>query len=184
MKNKAYGPNYGKYPFLGIIKNEDFMEENKRLKQNIDELKNRINELERDLRKKTNENQTLNNKVKQYENEIERNKKDKNKLYKEHQSQDLSKEINQYKEKEINYKNEIQQLNNDIQNFQKESKFNLKEKENLSKDPLEFYDIIGNINSIQNVSTDGWNFYMNEEGFKIDQSKDIAERLLIGVMGN
>ena len=60
----------------------------------------------------------------------------------------------------------------------------MKEKENLSKDPLEFYDIIGNINSIQNVSTDGWNFYMNEEGFKIDQSKDIAERLVIGVMGN
>jgi len=184
MKNKAYGPNYGKNPFLGIIKNEDFMEENKRLKQNIDELKNKINELERDLRKKTNENQTLNNKVKQYENEIERFKKDMNKLYKEHQSQDLSKEINQYKEKEINYKNEIQKLNNDIQIFQKESKFNLKEKENLSKDPLEFYDIIGNINSIQNVSTDGWNFYMNEEGFKIDQSQEIAERLVIGVMGN
>ena len=181
-----YAQNYGKYPKTRFqaIKNEDFIEKNKRLTQNIDELKNRINELERDLRKKTNENQTLNNKVKQYENEIERIKKDKNKLYKEHQSQDLSKEINQYKEKEINYKNEIQKLNNDIQIFPKESKFNLKEKENLSKDPLEFYDIIGNINSIQNVSTDGWNFYMNEEGFKIDQSKDIAERLVIGVMGN
>ena len=175
---------YGKRRFQAIIKNEDFMEENKRLKQNIDELKNRINELEGELGIITNENQTLNNKVKQYENEIGRIKKDKNKLYKELQSQDLSKEINQYKEKEINYKNEIQLLNNDIQNFQKESKFNLKEKENLSKDPLEFYDIIGNINSIQNVSTDGWNFYMNEEGFKIDQSKDIAERLVIGVMGN
>ena len=180
-----YYPNpYRLYRSKNTPKNEDFKEENKRLKQNIDELKNRINELESDLKKKTNENQTLNNKIKQYENEFEKFKRDKNKLNKENQIQDLSKEINKYKENEKNFKNEIQKLNSDIENIQKDSKFNLKEKENLSKDPLEFYDIIGNINSIQNVCVDGWDFYMNEEGFKIDQSKDIVERLVIGVMGN
>ena len=57
------------------------------------------------------------------------------------------------------------------------------EKENLAKDPLEFYDIIGNINSMKNVKDDGWDFYMNEEGAKISKS-DKEERLVIGVMGN
>ena len=180
----APNPNRYAYRFQNIQKIEDFAEENKRLRQNIDELKNKINELDRDLKKKTNENQTLINKVKQYENEIERFKRDKNKTKLEHQIPDLTKEINQYKENEKNFKNEIQKLNNDIANIQKDTKFNLIEKENLSKDPLEFYDIIGNINSIQNVSINGWDFYMNEEGFKIDQSKDIDERLVIGVMGN
>ena len=68
--------------------------------------------------------------------------------------------------------------------MKKDSKFNNIEKENLSKDPLEFYDIIGNINSMQNVNTDGWDYYMNEEGYNIVQSKDKIERLVIGVMGN
>ena len=177
-------PNRFGYRLHNTPKNEDFAEENKRLRQNIDELKNKINELDRDLKKKTNENQTLNNKVKQYENELERFKRDKIKIKLDHQIPDLTKEINQYKENEKYLKNEIKKLNNDIENIQKDTKFNLIEKENLSKDPLEFYDIIGNINSIQNVSIDGWDFYMNEEGFKIDQSKDIVERLVIGVMGN
>lgn len=41
-----------------------------------------------------------------------------------------------------------------------------------------------NINSMQNVNTDGWNFYMNEEGLNISQSKENPEILAIGVMGN
>ena len=172
-------------------------EENKKLKEDNDKLKEEINELEQELRNKTKENQNLNNQIKQYENqlskkneEIERMKRVKNKLNIDNQNQDLLNQIKQ-KGKETNFQNEkekleqkIKSLTNELENIQKDSKFNMIEKENLSKDPLEFYDIIGNINSIQNVSTDGWNFYMNEEGFKIDQSKDIAERLVIGVMGN
>ena len=53
---------------------------------------------------------------------------------------------------------------------------------NLSK--LEFYNIIANINSMQNVNTDGWDIYMNEEGYNIVQSKDQIDRLVIGVIGN
>jgi hypothetical protein len=40
-----------------------------------------------------------------------------------------------------------------------DSKYHLDEKENLSKDPLEFYDIIGNINSTQN----GWLGFLYEQ---------------------
>ena len=53
---------------------------------------------------------------------------------------------------------------------------------NLSK--LEFYNIIANINSMQNVNTNGWDIYMNEEGYNIVQSKDKIDRLVIGVIGN
>ena len=188
-----------KIPYKYQEKNEDFIEnEKEKLKLDIDIMKYKINELEKELIKKTRENQNLYNKIKLYEaqlskksEEIERIKKKKNKLYIVHQNHFLLNENNQNKKEERNYKKEIEKLeqtikllNNKIENSQKDSYFKIFEKENLSKDPLEFYDIIGNINSIQNVSTDGWDFYMNEEGAKIDQSKDISERLVIGVLGN
>lgn len=100
------------------------------------------------------------------------------------------KESNQYEEKDKNFIKKIkeleqiiQKLKADMENNQKGSEFNLIEKEKLSKDPLEFYDVIGNINSMKNISINGWDFYMNEEGAKISQLKEIPERLVIGVMG-
>ena len=126
------------------------------------------------------------------ENEIKKERAEKQRI-KSHinqQNQELENQLNQYKEKEINYQKEtekscqkIQQLNDEIEKMKKDL-FNSTEKENLSKDPLEFYNIIGNINSMQNVSIDGWDFYMNEEGYNIIQTKDKTPRLIIGVMGN
>ena len=49
---------------------------------------------------------------------------------------------------------------------------------------LEFYNIIANINSMLNVNKDGWDIYMNEEGYNKVQSKDKIEKLVIGIVGN
>ena len=74
-------------------------------------------------------------------------------------------------------------LKNKIKNL--EIKYdNKREKSKLEKDPLEFYDIIVNINSMQNVSKEGWDIYMNENGKKISELKDNENKLVIGVMGN
>ena len=178
-------------------------------KGNDERLKIELEELNKKLKKEREENQTLNLKIKRLEseklriqrtleekeNEInevkkERAEKKKIKIHINQQNQELENELNQYKEKEINYQKEtekscqkIQQLNDEIENMKKDFKFNSTEKENLSKDPLEFYNIIGNINSMQNVNIDGWDFYMNEEGYNIIQTKDKTPRLIIGVMG-
>ena len=37
---------------------------------------------------------------------------------------------------------------------------------------------------MQNVNTDGWDFYMNKDGYDIVKSTNNIERLVIGVMGN
>ena len=37
---------------------------------------------------------------------------------------------------------------------------------------------------MQNVNTDGWDFYMNKDGCEIIKSTNNIERLVIGVMGN
>ena len=37
---------------------------------------------------------------------------------------------------------------------------------------------------MQNVNTDGWDFYMNKDGCDIVKSTNNIERLVIGVMGN
>ena len=186
------------------------IESDEKLKQNNDQLKIEIEELNNKLKKEREENQSLNFKIKQLENEKlkmkqsleekeneindakkEKAEKKKIKSHINQQNQELENQLNQFKEKEKNYQKEteksyqkIQQLNDEIENMKKDFKFNSTEKENLSKDPLEFYNIIGDINSMQNVNTDGWIFYMNEEGYKIIQSKDKTERLIIGVMGN
>ncbi len=107
----------------------------------------------------------LNNKIKEYEKEIQKLRNE-NKILK------------------VESEQKIKKLNDEIKNMEKLGNVNKKEKENLAKDPLEFYDIIGNINSMKNVKDDGWDFYMNEEGAKISKSETIEERLVIGVMGN
>ena len=88
-----------------------------------------------------------------------------------------------FEEKEQNFLKEIekskltiQRLQNEIDNIKIDSKYHLDEKENPSKDPLEFYDIIGNINSMQNVNTDGWDFYMNKDGCDIVKSTNNIQR--------
>ena len=57
------------------------------------------------------------------------------------------------------------------------------EKQNLGKNPLDFYDIIVNINSMQNIKN-GWEVKINENGKKIIDSKEKMKKLVIGVMGN
>ena len=182
------------------------------MQRSLKEKDNEINHVKKELdelEKEREENQTLNFKIKQLENdklkmqrlfeekenEINNIKREriekKNKLLINNQNQELLNQINQYKESEKSYQKEIekssqkiQQLNDEIENMKKDAKYNSTEKENLSKDPLEFYNIIGDINSMQNVNTVGWDFYMNEEGYNIIQSKEKTERLVIGVMGN
>ena len=57
------------------------------------------------------------------------------------------------------------------------------EKKKLDKNPLEFYDIIVNINSMQNIKN-GWEVEINENGKKIIDSNDKIKKLVIGVIGN
>ena len=57
------------------------------------------------------------------------------------------------------------------------------EKKKLDKNPLEFYDIIININSMQNIKN-GWEIKMSENGKKLIESNERNKKLVIGVMGN
>jgi predicted GTPase len=83
----------------------------------------------------------------------------------------LEKEINILKEKN-------KELNSKIKILDK-----IEEKQNLGKNPLDFYDIIVNINSMQNIKN-GWEVKINENGKKIIDSKEKNKKLVIGVMGN
>ena len=205
---KSQKKNYSnKYRYFGDNKKSD---EDEKLRQNNEQLKNEVKELELKLNKEKSEKQELYLKIKQLENDkskmqklLEENEKQIRDIKKEklernrnkdiigQKNKELENQINQYKENEKNYKEEnekyaekLKKLNDELEKMKKGSEFNTLEKENLSKDPLEFYNIIGNINSMQNVNTDGWDFYMNEEGYKIVESKEKTERLIIGVMGN
>ena len=140
-------------------------QERKQNNYNYELLENKIREYEKNLKEKNATIQELNKKIKNYDSLI--------KQYSERE--------NNWKKKEEESKLNLEKLNNEIQAVKN---YNLEEKEKLEKDPLEFYDIIGNINSIQNVKIDGWEFFMNEEGFKISNSGKNEERLVIGVMGN
>lgn len=57
------------------------------------------------------------------------------------------------------------------------------EKQKLGKNPLDFYDIIVNINSMQNIKN-GWEVKINENGKKIIDSEEKNKKLVIGVIGN
>lgn len=60
----------------------------------------------------------------------------------------------------------------------------MEEKDKLEKDPLEFYDIIVDINSMQDIKREGWKIKMNENGRKLSEDKSQNKRLIIGVLGN
>jgi hypothetical protein len=97
---------------------------------------------------------------------------------------DKLKEIEKKEAEELeNQKKQLELKNHEIKKL-KDKYENIEENKKLEKDPLEFYDIIVDINSIQNIKTDGWKIYMNEKGKKISDDKDNIERLVIGVMGN
>lgn len=166
-KNKimcAVRPHIEKEKEYNIDNNKETNEnENEKLKSKIRYLETKMRELNEELEKKRTDNKKL-----KEENESLKSMPKKN--------DEMSAKINKYKEV-------IQKLKDENTNIKNDSEFKKKEKENLSKDPLEFYDIIGNINSMQNVNTEGWDFYMNENGFNITQSKG-EERLVIGVIGN
>ena len=110
-----------------------------------------------------------------------------------------------------NYKDEIKKINESNQNFlgeidskeqkifelnesikqlkdknEKEQKFfeEYEEKEKLEKAPLEFYDIIVDINSMQKIRTEGWEIRMNEKGKKLTEDKNKKKRIVIGLLGN
>lgn len=84
---------------------------------------------------------------------------------------DLGKELKILKEKNKELNSKIDILNK------------TEEKQKLEKNPLDFYDIIVNINSMQNIKK-GWEIKMNENGKKIIESKEKVKKLVIGVMGN
>ena len=104
-----------------------------------------------------NESQKFKEKEQNFLKEIEESKQAKQRLQNESQKFE-EKEQNSLKEIEKS-KLTIQRLQNEIDNIKIDSKYHLDEKEKLSKDPLEFYDIIGNINSMQN----GWLGFLYEQ---------------------
>ena len=108
--------------------------------------------------------QDLNKKIKQYDSQIKQHIKIENNWKKEKEKLEMN----------------LEKLNNEIQVIKN---YNMGEKEKLEKDPFEFYDIIGNINSMKHVKTDGWEFFLNKEGLKISRAGKIEERLVIGVIG-
>ena len=126
------------------------------------EYQNKVNTLEKNINTLYNEKKILENEKKQFENNSNICKTKFN---------DLEKELNVLKEKNI-------ELNSKINILDK-----TEEKQKLEKNPLDFYDIIVNINSMQNIKK-GWEIKMNENGKKIIESKEKVKKLVIGVMGN
>ena len=61
---------------------------------------------------------------------------------------------------------------------------NQKEQTPLEKSPLEFYDIILDINSIINLKEKGWNVYLSQKGKEIVESEKQHKNFVIGVLGN
>ena len=180
------------------IKNPNYQEEKTNFKKKNNYKKKRNSPIEKEEKKLIFFQDKQENKVDDYNNESLKNKTSEYENYlkqKEDTIQELKKKINKYEskikkyiEEENNWKKEKKELEMNLEKLNSENEavknYNLEEKEKLNKDPLEFYDIIGNINSMQNVSTDGWEFFMNEEGYKISNSEKKENKLVIGVMGN
>ena len=115
----------------------------------------------------------------------------------------IKNEINEFQNKEKKYKEEIKELKEKIKEKEK-TIFNLNEKikenDNEKKqksindnfeaflpkyddsDPLKFYDIIININSIKDI-VKGWPFQMNQKGNEM-YMKNNNKAIKIGVIGN
>jgi hypothetical protein len=189
-KNKEHENNE-----ITLKKNIDSLNEEKRIltkdKEKLEKVKN---ELLKEKEKFEGENKDLLSKNKEYENgEISLKKnidilnEEKKCLIKqlEDQKKELENSLNISKsnlnnlEKEINIlKEKNKELNSKIKILDK-----IEEKQNLGKNPLDFYDIIVNINSMQNIKN-GWEIKINENGKKIIDSKEKNKKLVIGVMGN
>ena len=189
-KNKEYENNE-----ITLKKNINTLDEEKKIlikdKEKLEKVKN---ELLKEKEKFEGENKDLLNKNKEYEkNEIALKKnidilnEEKKNLIKqlEDQKKEFENNLNINKsnlndmEKELNIlKEKNKELNSYIKILDK-----TEEKQKLGKNPLDFYDIIVNINSMQNIKK-GWEVKMNENGKKIIDSKEKNKKLVIGVMGN
>ena len=139
--------------------NKDLMIKNKEYKNNEINLKKDINILNQE---KQDLIQKLEEKNKEFENVSNINKSN---------FIDLEKKLKSLEEKNKELMSLINVLNKN------------EEKKKLDKNPLEFYDIIININSMQNIKN-GWEIKMSENGKKLIESNERNKKLVIGVMGN
>ena len=187
---------------ISIKKHED---QSNQLKEKIDEYQKKENDLNISIKKLEDQNSQLKEEIKEKNDEYQKKENDFNISIKklEDQNSQLKEEINKMKienNKEINDLNKkikdlelkIRELNTDIENLKNEkNKLNdelnkhkkIDEKVKLDKDPLEFYDIIVDINSINGIKKNGWDVLMTEKGKEITEKKK-NKSLVIGVIGN
>ena len=169
-------------------------EENSNLKNDNLKLEEEKKDLIKDKKKMKDENESLMTKNKEYKDKEIILKKNIDILTQE--KQDLIQKLEE-KNKEMENASNINKSNyidlekklNNLEEKNKElmSFINIlnknEEKKKLDKNPLEFYDIIVNINSMQNIKN-GWEVKLNENGKKIIDSNQKIKKLVIGVMGN
>ena len=167
-----------------VKKNKD---ESDKLRESNEELKNKIKQLEDEIKTKEKNELNLKENIKELENKNENFMK----AFEEYKNKEkeiakLEEIIKNNKSKEIDLENKFKSIQ--VEKKKLTSKLseleNIEEKEKLQKDPLEFYDIIVNINSMQNIKREGWEIKMNESGKKISEDKKEKKRLVIGVIGN
>ena len=179
----------------GLIKDKEKLEGEKNvLIKDKEKLEKEKNEILKEKEKIEGENKDLLKKNKEYENneialtkKIEALNKEKNDLIKqleenkkefENNSNISKSNLNDLEKELISLKEKNKELNTYIKILDK-----VEEKQKLEKNPLDFYDIIVNINSMQNIKK-GWEVQINENGKKIIESKEKNKKLVIGVMGN
>ena len=179
-----------------ILKNniDTLNKEKKILIKDKEKLEKMKNELLKEKEKFEGENKDLLRKTKEYENnEISLKKKidilneEKKSLIKqlEDQKKQLENNLNVSKSNINNLEKELNMLKEKNNNLNSEINILKKteEKQKLGKNPLDFYDIIVNINSMQNIKN-GWEVKINENGKKIIDSEEKNKKLVIGVIGN
>lgn len=178
-----------------LIKDKEKLEgENQDLKNNNQKLEEEKIDLKNNKQKLEEEKKDLMIKNKEYKDNEIAFKKDINILTKE--KEDLIQKLKE-KNKEfentcnINKSNYID-LEKQLKSLEEKNKelmdlINIlnknEEKKKLDKNPLEFYDIIVNINSMQNIKN-GWEIKLTERGKKIMESKEKKKKLVISVIGN
>lgn len=202
IKNLEKGNNYLTQEIRNLkSKNQELTENNKSISKEVEknklettklmksneELKNKIKQLEEEIKNKNQNELNLNKNIKELENKNENLMK----AFEEYKNKEkkmakLEEIIKNNKSKEIDLENKFKSI--EVEKAKLTSKLsqleNNEEKEKLEKDPLEFYDIIVNINSMQNIKREGWEIRMNESGKKITEDKNEKKRLVIGVIGN
>ena len=125
-------------------------------KENIKKLEDQNNQFKEEINKKNKQINDLTEKIKELELK----------------NGDLNINIENIKNENNKLKDEINKCNNKD------------EKINLDKDPLDFYDIIVDINSMRNIKSIGWDILMTKKGKEIIESKVKNKSLVIGVIGN